>query len=334
MAVVESAPSVEPIDGSFLGKDIVSIDQFQPPDVKEVLDTAHAMRQSVEENGHNHLLDRSEIMTAVFYEPSSRTYASFDAAMKRLGGGVIPIVGVQYSSVSKGETLEDTMKTFAQYSDVLVLRHPQIGSAQRAAEVVDIPVINAGDGAGEHPTQALLDLFTIQEEKKTTDRLNVTMMGDLKYGRTVHSLARLLAHYGATVNYVSPDQLRMPEELQVELAARGLVQNEHDRIDEVLGDTDVLYVTRVQKERLELSRLGVRRRRQMRSMNLGRYIVTPELMKRAPNDLTLMHPLPRVDEISSAVDDDPRAAYWRQVQNGMYVRMALLSLVLGKMVEK
>jgi aspartate carbamoyltransferase len=205
---------------------------------------------------------------------------------------------------------------------VIVLRHPETGSAATAARFARKPIINAGDGTGEHPTQALLDLFTIREELGRLEGLTVTMLGDLKYGRTVHSLSRLLALYGAKLNYVSPAILRMPQYIVEELGKFSVAQKEYETLEPVLADTDVLYVTRVQKERFE--DLNV-----YESVKAA-FVITPETMKGAKQDMVLMHPLPRVGEISMDVDGDPRAAYFRQMEYGLYVRMALLAMVLGK----
>jgi len=241
--------------------------------------------------------------------------------MERLGGSVIPINEVKYSSVSKGESLPDTVRTLECYADVIVLRHPETGSAAQAAQYARKPVINAGDGIGEHPTQALLDAFTIREELTNIDGLTVTMLGDLKYGRTVHSLARLLSLYNVRLNYVSPEILHMPEEIIDELP-RTLEQAQYTSLEPILEETDVLYVTRVQKERFadEAEYESVR----------GSYVITPDVMKAAKERMIVMHPLPRVGEISMDFDSDPRAAYFRQMEYGLYVRMALLAMVLGK----
>jgi aspartate carbamoyltransferase len=229
---------------------------------------------------------------------------------------------VRYSSVAKGESLPDTVRTLECYADVIVLRHPETGSAAIAAQHLRKPLINAGDGAGEHPTQALLDLFTIREELGRIDGLTVTMLGDLKYGRTVHSLARLLALYDVRLNYVAPEILRMPAEVVAELRARSLPQAEDASLDAVLPETDVLYVTRVQKERFE----NLDEYEQVK----GAYVITPRTLERAKRNMIVMHPLPRVTEIGMEVDADPRAAYFRQMEYGLYVRMALLAMVLGK----
>jgi aspartate carbamoyltransferase len=242
--------------------------------------------------------------------------------MERLGGSVIPINEVKYSSVSKGESLADTVRTLECYADVIVLRHPDVGSAAIAANAARKPVLNAGDGIGEHPTQALLDAFTIREEIGHIDGLTVTLLGDLKHGRTVHSLARLLSLYKVRLNYVSPDILRMPAELIEELNDRKIEQKEYATLDACLPETDVLYVTRVQKERFADQAV-------YESVKSA-YVIDSKVMEAARERMIVMHPLPRVGEIDPGFDDDPRAAYFRQMEYGLYVRMALLAMVLGK----
>jgi aspartate carbamoyltransferase catalytic subunit len=302
------------------GQDILSVKQFSRSDLEYIFGVAHEMRVMVERVGTFDLL-KGKILTNLFYEPSTRTSSSFTAAMERLGGSVIPINEVKYSSVSKGESLPDTVRTLECYADVIVLRHPETGAAALAAHYARKPVINAGDGIGEHPTQALLDLFTIQEELGHIDGLTITMLGDLKYGRTVHSLARLLSLFSVRLNYVSPEILRMPQEILAELP-RTLPQAETNTLDPVLAQTDVLYVTRVQKERFtDLD--------EYESVK-NAFIISPETLKVAKEKMIVMHPLPRVGEITMEVDDDPRAAYFRQMEYGLYVRMALLAMVLGK----
>lgn len=305
----------------FYGKDILSVKQFSRPDLAYIFEVAHEMREMVARIGTFDLL-KGKILASLFYEPSTRTSSSFTAAMERLGGSVIPINEVNYSSVSKGESLPDTVRTLECYADVIVLRHPQVGASAEAAKYARKPIINAGDGVGEHPTQALLDLFSIVEELGQVDGLTITMLGDLKYGRTVHSLARLLSQYNVRLNYISPEILRMPAEIIAEVEAHGIPQTEGRDLDAVLADTDVLYVTRVQKERFEnLDDYEAVR---------GLYVIDAATMARAKKDMILMHPLPRVGEISMDVDDDPRAAYFRQMEYGLYIRMALLAMVLGK----
>jgi aspartate carbamoyltransferase len=305
----------------FYGKDILSVKQFGREDLEYIFGVAHEMREMVFRIGTFDLL-KGKILANLFYEPSTRTSSSFTSAMERLGGSVIPINEVRYSSVSKGESLPDTVRTLECYADVIVLRHPEIGSAALAAKYARKPIINAGDGVGEHPTQALLDLFTVVEELGKVDGLTVTMLGDLKYGRTVHSLARLLSMFKVKLNYVSPDILRMPPEIIAELKENGVPQEEFQALEPVLPKTDVLYVTRVQKERFS-------DQAQYESVK-DAFVITPETLKIAKERMIIMHPLPRVGEISMEVDDDPRAAYFRQMEYGLYVRMALLAMVLGK----
>jgi aspartate carbamoyltransferase len=314
-------PFGEQRTGRFYGKDILSVKQFSRSDLEYIFGVAHEMREMVERVGTFDLL-KGKILANLFYEPSTRTSSSFTSAMERLGGSVIPINEVRYSSVAKGESLPDTVRTLECYADVIVLRHPEIGASALAAQYARKPIINAGDGVGEHPTQALLDLFTIVSELNHVDGLTVTMLGDLKYGRTVHSLARLLSLYDIKLNYVSPEILRMPPEIIAELDEKGITQKEFTTLEAVLPYTDVLYVTRVQKERFE-------NQDEYESVK-GAYILTPEIMRDAKDRMIVMHPLPRVGEISMDFDNDPRAAYFRQMEYGLYVRMALLAMVLGR----
>lgn len=304
------------------GMDVLSVGQFDKHRIDYVFGRASEMREMVQRVGSADLL-KGYVLGCIFYEPSTRTSSSFIAAMQRLGGAVIPITsGVQFSSVSKGETLGDTMRTLQQYCDVIVLRHPEIGSAKDAAKAADVPILNAGDGAGEHPTQALLDLFTIQDELGKIDGLNIAMVGDLRFGRTVHSLTKLLTMYDVKLNFVSPEILRLPLNIMNKVRDAGIDARESHDVADVIDKADVLYVTRVQKERF--SDLA-----QYESVK-GAYVINPDLMAKAKEKMVVMHPLPRVGEIDEAVDSDPRAAYFRQVQNGMYIRMALLAGVLGK----
>jgi aspartate carbamoyltransferase len=308
-------------EAPFYGKDILSVSQFTREDLEYIFGVAKEMRAMVERVGTFDLL-KGKILANLFYEPSTRTSSSFLSAMERLGGSVIPINEVTYSSVAKGESLPDTIRTLECYADVIVLRHPEVGSAELAAKYARKPIINGGDGTGEHPTQALLDLFTIIEELGQVDGLTVTMLGDLKYGRTVHSLSKLLSLFVVRLNYVSPEILRMPEALVEDLTSRGVSQKEFTELESVLAETDVLYVTRVQKERFDDLDLYEKVK--------GAFVITPETLKKAKDEMIVMHPLPRVGEISLELDDDPRAAYFRQMEYGLYVRMGLLALVLGK----
>lgn len=305
----------------FYGQDIISVSQFNRSSLDYIFGVAHEMRVLVERFGSADLL-QGKLLANLFYEPSTRTSSSFLAAMLRLGGEVIPISNVQYSSVTKGESLPDTVRTLESYVDVIVLRHPEVGAAATAARYASKPVINAGDGVGEHPTQALLDHFTIVEELGEVDGLKVAMVGDLKYGRTVHSLTKLLNNYNVEFSFVSPEMLAMPKDVLETVESAGCPYTVLEDVHDVIGDVDVLYVTRVQKERFddmaEYERLK------------DQYVVDEALMKHAKERMIVMHPLPRVNEISYGVDSDPRAAYFRQMRNGMYIRVALLASVLGK----
>jgi len=306
---------------SFYGRDIVSVRQFSRDDLEYLFHVSDEMRGIARRVGTTDVL-KGYVLANLFYEPSTRTSSSFIAAMARLGGAVIPIHGVHYSSVSKGESLPDTIRTLECYADVIVLRHPEVGASEVAARYANKPVISAGDGVGEHPTQGLLDIYTIYSELGRLDGLHVAMVGDLKNGRTVHSLARLLRLYDVRLTFVSPDILRLPQTVKDELLAAKRPINEIERVEDVIGDVDILYVTRVQKERFA----DLREYEAVRDY----YEITPDTMRRAKKEMALMHPLPRVGEIHYDVDDDPRAAYFREMQNGLYIRMALLAAVLGK----
>jgi aspartate carbamoyltransferase catalytic subunit len=317
-AVVATASAVKALSGA----DILSVSQFDRDTLTGIFELADQMRAVVTTAGGSDLLKR-RVLAALFYEPSTRTSSSFIAAMQRLGGTVIPIThGVQFSSVAKGESLPDTVRTLEQYADAIVLRHFEVGSAQLAADAASVPVINAGDGAGEHPTQALLDLYTIKDELGAIDGLHIAMVGDLRFGRTVHSLTRLLMHYDVKITFVSPEILRLTLDLMNVLREQRLTVFETYNVADIIQDVDVLYVTRVQKERF--TDLG-----QYEEVK-GFYTIDAALMRRARRRMVVMHPLPRVGEIMPEVDSDPRAAYFRQMGNGMYVRMALLAAVLGR----
>jgi aspartate carbamoyltransferase catalytic subunit len=266
---------------------------------------------------------RGRIMAALFYEPSTRTRLSFEAAMLRLGGRTIGTDNArEFSSAAKGETLEDTIRIVAGYADVIVLRHPEQGAARRAAAVSEVPVINGGDGGGQHPTQALLDLYTVRDELGRVDGVRVAMVGDLAHGRTVRSLAYLLSKYDdVDLTFVAPSRVAIGDDIKAHLTERGVRWRESLDLDEVLPRVDVVYQTRIQKERFpdEASYLAVK----------GCYRIDREAMGRLRPDAIVMHPMPRVDEIDPAVDDDPRAAYFRQARNGLHIRMALLDAVLS-----
>ncbi len=330
----ELAELPRPINGDFAGADIISTAQFDRDDVDRIMGEANGMASMVHEQGRCDLLS-DRLVANLFYEPSTRTFLSFEAAAKRLGAETLATQGVEYSSISKGETLEDTIRTVERYADVIAMRHSRIGAAAIAANASRVPIINGGDGAGEHPTQALLDLYTIQHKMGTVENLNVTMVGDLKNGRTVHSLARLLALYGTRLNYVSPKQLVMPEGITNHLKGIGVEQYATQDLMEVIGDTDVLYVTRTQKERFrpEHGIFKTIRGRRLYEKVKDDNIIDTEVMRHAkPKNMIVMHPFPRLNEIHTSVDSDPRAAYFDQIESGEYIRMALLALVQGRSI--
>lgn len=302
---------------SFLGRDVISIKDFTREEIDFILDRATMMMPL--SRGVSEML-KGKIMATLFFEPSTRTRLSFESAMLRLGGGVIGFAEPGVSSVAKGETLEDTIRVVENYSDVIVIRHYEDGAARRAADVASIPVINAGSGSLEHPTQALLDLHTIRSAKGSIDGLKIALLGDLLYGRTVHSLLYALSNYDVKVFLVSPERLRFRRDLLKEVESR-IDYEEMEDLQGCIGEIDVLYVTRIQKERFpdpkEYEKLK------------DSYIITRETLRGAKEGLIVMHPLPRVTEISTEVDDTPNAWYFRQVRHGLYVRMALLSLILG-----
>ncbi|KAG1504710.1 hypothetical protein G6F47_002119 [Rhizopus delemar] len=303
----------------FYRKHILRSSQFDRDDLHLLFAVAHEMRNLVELYGSINLM-QGRVISTMFFEPSTRTSCSFEAAMNRLGGRVVSVSATS-SSVQKGESLADTVRTLGCYADLIVLRHPQPGSAQIAAKYSKVPIINAGDGIGEHPTQAFLDVFTIREELGTVNGLTITLVGDLKNGRTVHSLVKLLTYYQVTINYVSPETLTMPKEIVEAAKAAGIKQNFYSSLDEVIGSTDVLYMTRVQKERFETEDEYLRVK--------DAFILNNNVLSKAKSQMIVMHPLPRVNEIEPEVDFDQRAAYFRQMRYGLYVRMALLTLVMG-----
>ncbi|KAG2486892.1 hypothetical protein HYH03_014486 [Edaphochlamys debaryana] len=263
------------------------------------------------------------IMSTLFYEPSTRTRLSFESAMSRLGGTVLSTESAgEYSSAAKGETLEDTVRTVEGYADCIVIRHFQEGAASRAAAVASVPILNAGDGPGQHPTQALLDLYTIQREIGRLDDIKVGCIGDLANGRTVRSLCMCLSMYkNVQFYFVAPDVVRMRDDIKEYLSARGVKWTEVKDLREVAADVDVLYQTRIQRERFtNMDEYAAAR---------GKYIIDTDIMKALQKHAVVMHPLPRVDEITTDVDADPRAAYFRQARNGLFVRMALLKLCLA-----
>jgi len=302
---------------------VINAQDFNRGMLEELFSTARAMEDVVEAGG-NKLLD-GKIMASLFYEESTRTRFSFESAMLRLGGSVISTENArQFSSVSKGETLEDTIRILNGYSDVIVMRHYESGSAQRAAAVSRVPIVNAGDGTGQHPTQALLDLYTIEKELGRIDDLTIAVVGDLANGRTVRSLCYLLGKYrNVRVYMVAPEVVRMREDIKEYLVRNDVSFREEQDLRAIAPNVDVIYQTRIQKERF-----GDRSEDYQKAR--GVYIVDVEMMQLLRPDAIVMHPLPRVDEITTDVDRDPRAAYFRQAQNGLYIRMALLAGCLGR----
>ena len=302
---------------------VVAAQDFNRGMLEELFTTAHSMEQVVEEGG-NKLLD-GQIMASLFYEESTRTRFSFETAMLRLGGSVIATENArQFSSVSKGETLEDTIRIMNGYADVIVLRHYESGAARRAADISRVPIINAGDGTGQHPTQAFLDLYTIQKELGHIDNLAIAVVGDLANGRTVRSLCYLLAKYrNVRIFMVAPEVVRMREDIKEYLCRHDVWFTEEADLRAIAPEVDVVYQTRIQKERF-----GDRTEDYLKAK--GVYIVDRALLQLMKPDAIVMHPLPRVDEITTEVDADPRAAYFRQAQNGLYIRMALLAACLGR----
>ena len=301
-------------------KHVISVHDLTAQEIVTVLDRAENMVEIAEGKATSDLLS-GKVLACIFFEPSTRTRLSFETAMNRLGGGVIGFAGTEATSVVKGETLADTIRMVSGYADAVVLRHPREGAAKLATEFSDVPVLNAGDGAGQHPTQTLLDLFTIRTEKNRLENLNISLVGDLRYGRTVHSLAYALSKFGNTINLVSPEGLEMPGEVVGYLKDKGMFGKACHTLEEVIADTDILYVTRIQKERfpdpVEYEKVA------------GLYRVDPELVSKGPDDMIIMHPLPRVQEIAPEVDVLPQAKYFIQAFNGVPVRMALLSMVMG-----
>jgi len=305
----------------FKGMHILSGRQFTREGLDRILGTTAEMDRRLRIERSLKLLD-GYVMGSLFFEPSTRTRLSFETAMHRLGGDVVGFAEAGTSSVAKGESLNDTIRTVNQYVDVIAMRHPEIGSAQQAADVSNVPVINGGDGAGQHPTQALLDLYTIHVERGQVDGNTLALCGDLKNGRTVHAGVDLYKHYDCDLIFVAPEALRMPTEITERLRESGVKVEETSDLQSALAEADVLYMTRIQKERFEDPGEYERLK--------GSYVLNREMVERLNPEVTIMHPLPRVNEITTDVDALPGAAYFRQARNGVPVRMALLALVLGE----
>ena len=301
---------------NFKGRDIISIKDFSRDELVYVLEVAKKF-----EKCRKPILD-GKVIATLFFEPSTRTRLSFEAAMTQLGGRYIGFADPNVSSAKKGETLHDGIKVIGGYCDAIVIRHPEAGSAKEAADATDIPIINGGDGPNQHPTQTILDLYTIKKEKGRITGLNVGFLGDLKYGRTVHSLADALSKFNCKMTFISPKSLRMPKKDLNELSARGISFTETENLDQVAGQLDVLYATRIQKERFPSEKEYNKVK--------NSYVLDKTLLKKTKKDIRIMHPLPRVNEIHPNLDQFRQAVYFQQAHNGVIVRKALLALVLGK----
>jgi len=304
---------------SLKGRDIVWIGDLSEEEILTVLDEAQRMVPIARGEIKSKIMD-GRILASLFFEPSTRTRLSFETAMHRLGGDVITIAGQEGSSLIKGETLADTIRMAESYSDIIAIRHPKEGAARLASTFSKKPIINGGDGAGQHPTQTLLDLFTIRNNTGGFEGIQVAIAGDLKYGRTVHSLSLALGRFGAEMTFVAPDRIQMPEYIREELDKMGARYHTRDDVKKVIPDSDVLYMTRIQKERFpeEEEYMKV----------AGAFKIDAEALEGARKNLIVMHPLPRVDEIHHSVDRTPHAKYFEQAFNGVPVRMALLKLIL------
>jgi aspartate carbamoyltransferase catalytic subunit len=301
----------------FKGRDIISIEDFSRQEINYILNRSRTMEPYAAKSSD---MLKGKILATLFFEPSTRTRLSFEAAMLKLGGSTIGFAEAEIASVRKGENLADTIRTVENYADIIALRHPLEGAAKLAAEFSKVPILNAGSGAEEHPTQALMDLYTMQKEKGTIDGLKIALVGDLRYGRTVHSLAYALSLYDIELYLISPESLRMRHE--VIRAIKDKISITQDaNLEKVIPQVDVLYVTRIQKERFpdpaEYAKVK------------GIYRIDLDTLKNAKKAMIILHPLPRVDEIAAEVDSKPQARYFQQVWNGIVVRMALLALVLG-----
>lgn len=297
---------------------LISIHDYSKENYLKILELAEIYQKNPKE--YENLLN-GKVIATLFFEPSTRTRLSFESAVQRMGGRIIGFSDPGSSSVQKGESLKDTILTVAQYSDLIVIRHPIEGSARWASEVSPIPIINAGDGANQHPTQCLLDLFTIKETQHRLDNLTLTFVGDLKYGRTVHSLIQAMSNFNPTFHLVSPDTLKLPNEYKLMLKEKNVLYYEHTDITEVLKDSDIVYVTRVQRERfsdpIEYEKVK------------NAFVLDASMLVNTKHNLKVLHPLPRVNEISIDVDDTNKAYYFQQALNGVYTRMAIISLILG-----
>jgi len=297
-------------------RSLISINDYTKEEQLQLLDLA----EKFEKHPRQKILENYVVAT-LFFEPSTRTRLSFESAVSYLGGKIIGFSDVSSSSVQKGESLRDTIKTVANYSDIIVMRHPKEGSARFASEVSPVPVINAGDGANQHPTQCLLDLYSIRKTQGRLNELNVAFVGDLKYGRTVHSLVQALCQFNCKFHLVSPVELKLPSSVKIHIKEKNLEYYQYTELNEVIPKVDILYMTRIQKERfsdpMDYEKIK------------NSYVLKNEMLNITKNNLRIMHPLPRVNEIDEDVDDNQRAYYFQQALNGVYVRQALLTLILG-----
>lgn len=297
-------------------KSLVSIDDYSKDEILEVLKRA----EKFEANPNCNLLE-GKVVASLFFEPSTRTRLSFETAISRMGGRIVGFSDSSSSSVTKGETLNDTTKMVSNYCDLIVMRHPIEGSARYASEVADIPVINAGDGANQHPTQTMLDLYSIYKTQGTLENLNIFMVGDLKYGRTVHSLLMAMAHFNPTFHFIAPKELEIPKAYKMFMDDNNIKYYEHTEFDDIINDADILYMTRVQRERfadpLEYEKVK------------NVYILKNSMLKNTKDNLRILHPLPRVNEIATDVDANPKAYYFEQALNGVYARQAIIAKALN-----
>lgn len=302
------------------GKDILTAYQFSLQELNLIMNTAAHYEYLVQKKQVIRDME-GWLVASLFFEPSTRTRMSFDSAINRLGARVISLGEPNLSSLAKGETMEDTIRMVDSYADIIVMRHPKKGSARTAADIARVPVINGGDGTGQHPTQALLDIYTIRKERGYLGGQTITILGDLKYGRPSHSLAYFMEMYRNRMIFASPEALRMPEDIVADLRARGAMIEETQDVEAALAVSDIVYVMRVMKERFQDP--------QEYEAVKGSYILDRNLLAKAKPGITILHPLPRVDEMPVEVDDYEGAAYFRQAENGVYIRMALLALVSG-----
>lgn len=300
--------------GSLFGSDIISMKDLTLPQILFILDKAAKLKANPLKN-----ILKDKIIANCFFEPSTRTRLSFEAAALRLGGNVIGFASDEALSVRKGETLHDTIRVISEYADLLVIRHPKEGAARFAAEIIDKPVINAGDGANQHPTQALVDLFTIQECQNSLTGLNIALVGDLKYGRAIHSFVDMCCLFNFRLFLVAPDKLALPDALCDSLKKQGIRFSFHQTLEEVIPKVDILYLTRIQQERFSEAEYQLIKKQ---------FILTEAMLATAKANLKVLHPLPRVNEIEVSVDTNPHAHYFQQAANGIYVREALLTLLL------